>query len=117
MNKIHLNKKQQKLIAEFKSIDNFIKGAVFVYERVCGKSNCKCKKTGEKHKSLFLSYRGENKNHLVPIKKSIAKKVEQWSNNYKKLREIINELTKVNVEIIKLGGVDEEKKKRSSNKK
>lgn len=92
---------QKSLRRELYSTGNLIKGSLKTLGRLCGKPNCKCTR-GERHQGLFLSFNIKQKSHLIYIPKKLGEKVITMVNNHKKLRQIVNELSKVNREIIVL---------------
>ncbi|KAF0119119.1 MAG: hypothetical protein FD151_2067 [bacterium] len=92
---------QRSLRRELYSTGNLIKGSLVTLTRRCGKPNCKCTR-GERHQGLFLSFNIKQKSHLLYIPKKLIKKITAMVNNHKKLRQIVDELSKVNREIIVL---------------
>lgn len=93
---------QQKVLCkEMRSVKNVIKGSLVTLSRRCGKPNCKCTR-GERHQGLFLSFKIKQKPFLIYIPKRLEKKVITLANNHKKLNQIVDELSKVNREIIVL---------------
>ena len=81
-------------------IRHFIKGTVMECERTCGKPTCICTK-GQKHIAHYLSVSIENKTSLIYLPKSSLKLAHKWSNNYKKVKDLIERLAMLNIEILK----------------
>lgn len=102
MGKIEDLSSQQKMLRrELRSLGNIVKGSLVTLSRLCGKPNCKCTR-GERHKNLFLSYKIKQKPYLIYIPKRFEKKVTALVANHKRLRQIVDELSRVNREIIVL---------------
>ena len=96
-----LYSQQKLLLKELHSMGNMIKGSLTTMTRLCGKPNCKCTR-GERHQGLFLSYNINQKSFLIYLPKKLREKVITWVNNHKRLNQIVDELSKVNREIIVL---------------
>ena len=96
-----LQKEKTKIIEKIRSLDNVIKGSIYEMERYCGKKNCKCEKTKTPHKSLFLSFNYKGKTKLIPIKKAQIKEIKRKIANYKELKRCIDELAKINSELLR----------------
>ena len=77
-----------------------IRGSVVTLYRSCGKKGCKCEQ-GQKHPSAYLSFSKHSKTHLIYLPKKLARKVETWVSNYRKLQELLEEYFEVNREILK----------------
>ena len=99
MNKLKTEK--VKLIPKIRSLDNIIKGSIYEMKRFCGKKNCKCMKTNIPHKSLFLSFRYNNRTNLIPIKKKQMTEIKKKIRNYKELKKTIDRLAMINSNLLK----------------
>jgi len=96
-----LERKRDSLIKKLSSIGPFVDGSMVVVKRRCGNKNCKCYLKGEKHESYYLHYkvRGVTKAVYIPV--DLEEEVREWNNNYRKLKEIVAEISKTNKEIIR----------------
>jgi len=96
-----LERKGDSLIKKLSSIGPFVDGSMVVVKRRCGNKNCKCYLKGEKHESYYLHYkvRGVTKAVYIPV--DLEEEVREWNNNYRKLKEIVAEISKTNKEIIR----------------
>ena len=95
-----LNQKTETLEI-IRSMDNVIKGSIIEMKRFCGKKNCICAKTKIPHKSLFLSFKYKGKTKMIPIKKEQIPDIKARINDYKELKAAIDELAKVNAELLR----------------
>lgn len=80
--------------------DEIIKGSIVTMRRVCGHPNCKCAK-GEKHVSPYLSQFVSGKPRMTYLPKTIEKHTKIAVQNYKEMVKCINELSGINLEILK----------------
>lgn len=69
-----------------------VKGSLGWTRMKCGNLRCKCAH-GELHTACYLSYRKQGKTHTVHIPKALATKIEQYCDNWKKLKELLENQT------------------------
>lgn len=98
---MNLKEQKTKTLEIISSLDNVIKGSIIEMKRFCGKKNCKCAKTKIPHKSLFLSFKYKGKTKMIPIKKEQIPDIKARINDYKELKAAIDELAKVNAELLR----------------
>ena len=86
-----------------KNLPDFMKGCLSLTSRSCGKTSCKRCQAGGKHPVYLFGFsvKGEKKVVSIPIKfhKQVQKLVKNW-HHYNDLAE---ELTDINVQLIKKG--------------
>lgn len=70
--------------------------------RTCGKENCKCYLKGEKHSSLYLSQSKNGKTKMTYISKQFEKKIVEYINQYKRGQQNIENLSEINIKLLKL---------------
>jgi len=71
----------------------FIKGAIVISERTCGKLGCRCTR-GEKHLSCYLSVRHKGKRKMIYVPRELEERIRTWVKTYKqgiRLIDIISE--------------------------
>ncbi|MFH1282637.1 MAG: DUF6788 family protein [bacterium] len=95
-----LERAKKELFRKVSSTNEIIKGSLVIMSRVCGHPNCKCVR-GEKHVSLYLSQFANGKPRMLYIPKAIEKQIKNAVGNYKEMIKCINELSEINIEIIK----------------
>ena len=98
---MEFEKEKIKVIKKIHSLDNAIRGSVFEYKRYCGKSSCNCARIKKPHKSMFLSFKHQGKTRLIPIKKDQVPKIKKRIKDYKELKSAIDELTRINAELLR----------------
>jgi hypothetical protein len=97
-----LERQRLKLREAISVPEEIIKGSPVEVERVCGKPNCRCTE-GRKHKGLYLSQYIKGKPHMTHIPRNMEKRVRAGVENYRRLKKYINELSAVNLELVKRG--------------
>lgn len=96
-----LQEEKMKFVEKIQSLDNVIRGSIYEMKRYCGKSNCICAKAKKPHKSLALSFSYKGKTKLIPIKKEQISGIKAKMNDYKELKAAIDELTRINAELLR----------------
>jgi len=98
-----LYNKRQYLQRKLKSLYPFLRGSIVKYRTTCGKPNCRCKR-GYLHTSTYLSITIEGKTQMLCLPKKEPKIKEEaifWCSNYKRAKQIMEELTLINLSILK----------------
>jgi hypothetical protein len=95
-----LKKKRARLLKSLNSGRPLIASTLSEIRTRCGKPNCHCA-SGEKHLSYLLTRRekGKTKTTYVPVE--LVEKVKNWSGEYHRLKELVNEITVLGEEIVK----------------
>jgi len=67
--------------------------------RTCGNKNCKCITKGEKHVLLYLTtIRKDGKRKMIYIPKNLEEEVRQMVKRYFKIRDMIEEVSDINLQ-------------------
>ena len=96
-----LKRKRGGLIRQLADIGPFVDGSLVKVKRTCGNKNCKCYLKGEKHESYYLHYKVAGVTKAVYIPVDLEDTVRQWNDSYRKLKEIVAEISMVSKEIIR----------------
>jgi len=96
-----LIKKRNVLKKKLSMSGSIVHGTGVTMKRTCGKKRCRCQR-GEKHESLYLSQTRNGKQSMIYIPRNAEKDLIQWIKNYKALIKIIDELSEINVQILRL---------------
>ena len=94
LKKAEINKKMPKKF-------EVIKGSLVSLKITCGKKNCRCYTKGEKHESLYLSQSKGGKTKMTYIPKRYEKQVREYIACHKQVQRNLEELSEVNIKIIK----------------
>lgn len=101
--KKNLLSKQKKLIKSLGTINPFIIGSITIVKRICGNKQCQCRKNSEKkHPAMFLTWKENNKTKTLYIPVIMEQEVKSWSENYKVVKKIIQEISDVQKDLLKL---------------
>lgn len=96
-----LERKRNSLLKKLAVSEPFIDGSVVKVSRRCGNKNCKCAVRGEKHESFYLQYqeKGATKGIYIPV--DFEEEVFKWSKEWKKVKEIVHEICRIQKSIIR----------------
>jgi hypothetical protein len=100
MNKKELEGRAESIRSCMREIDQIIQGSMVLREAKCGKANCKCNR-GELHESWCITYKEKGKTRTVYVDREKIGEALLMCANYKKIKELIKELTSVNLELIR----------------
>ena len=78
-----------------------IKGSLVYLSRKCGNARCKCN-NGEKHTSLYLSRSVNGKTTMTYIGPQFEKEAQNSVKRYNDIIKQLDEISKLNLEIIKI---------------
>jgi hypothetical protein len=70
-----------------------VRGSLTVRKHTCGKPNCKCAKTGYKHRSLYLTARRKGKVEQIYIPREKGKMVAEWVENYRTVQGLLEKIS------------------------
>ena len=93
-------KKQKEIVRGMPRGHRIIKGSLVELKRTCGKPNCRCRKE-EKHVSLYLSQSKKGKTKMTYIPRKSEKQIKEYVKRYKKYIKILDDLSELNIKIIK----------------
>ena len=91
-------KKREKIRRLNENLDMLI-GSVIVNYLKCGK-DCTCNK-GKKHKKYYLSTKEGGKTNNLYLPPDAVKEAEEMSRRYKKVKTILQEISRLNYEALK----------------
>jgi len=102
-----LEAQRRRLISKITSVDPWIEGTFVSTSRRCGKKNCACHQGGIKHPVLYLTWKENGKTFSLYVSKRWEIDVRRWTENYKKLKVLIREVTLLQRQMIGLRESDE----------
>lgn len=98
-----LKNKRNGLLKELSTLTQVLHGSWVERYSVCSKKDCKCRR-GEKHgprRYLVINENGKQKQKYIP--NSQVDVVKKGIQDYKHMQEIILEITKINLQLIRVG--------------
>jgi len=98
-----LFKKQQDLLRQIQNIGNLCRGTVVLLKQSCSNKNCSKCKSGVKHPQFYLTQSKNSKSKLTFVGNKNEKLVREWAENHKKLKQLIDDLSDVNLILLKSG--------------
>lgn len=95
-----LRGRARSLRSRMRKIGSMIQGSVIFRQMTCGKPNCRCRK-GFPHTYLCVTYKDQGKTKTIYVHKSREGEALILARNYKQHKELLKQLTRVNLEILK----------------
>ena len=102
MNTVDLIKKRHEAAKGIPKVQEVMRGAIVIMNRVCGKASCRCQK-GFKHSSMYISQSYKGKTRMIYIPKRSQATVRRFISNYLKLKVVMNKISDVNIRILTKG--------------
>lgn len=98
--------KRRKLLEQLLEQEYLIRGSLVKTTKKCGRKGCRCEK-GEKHPHVYLSTSAKKGNTIVYVTPQQEADFRRGITSYRKTRELLEKISRLNIEIIK-GGADNE---------
>lgn len=96
-----LEAKRDALIEQLHQLPNFMRGTVYVRDRKCGRASCACAKGGPKHSTRQLVVHLKGKTQTRYVRTGAMERVQGLIAVYDQLWQIVNQLTEVNLELLR----------------
>jgi hypothetical protein len=97
-----LQAQRNKLISRISKLNPWIEGTVVTTTRICGKKNCACHGDGPKHPVMYVTWKESGKTISLYVPKGLEAEVSKWALNYKKLKEMIRDISNIQKDIVRL---------------
>jgi hypothetical protein len=81
-------------------IGPILQGSIATVGVKCGNPDCKCTR-GEKHTSNILTKKVNGKTKSVYVPADMLEEAKQWTKEYKKVKELMKEISNYNEQILK----------------
>ena len=101
--------RKNQILKSISTIMDMMKGSLAESYRPCGKPSCKKCQHGQFHHGYFFSYRVKGKQKMFYVPQKHYPLVKKLSDNWKHLKDLIEELTDINVQLIRKGKFDDKK--------
>jgi len=96
-----LEQRRGQLLRRLVALPNLMRGNVYEKPRKCGRASCHCATGGPKHTTLQLTVFLRGRTHTRYVRRGERSQVEALVDNYRVLMEIVDELTAVNLELLR----------------
>jgi hypothetical protein len=97
-----LEAKRFKPLQKVNTLLPWIEGSLVSTSRFCGKKNCICHHEGPKHPVVYVTWKEKGKTISLYVPRRMEKEVIRWVQNYKKLKDLIREISEIQKQIIRL---------------
>ncbi len=103
-NSQQLKNRMRTLKRRMAALGPLMRGSVVELRATCGNPNCRCAR-GRKHKKYYYSVSRKGKTKIIYLGKSRELLARQYTESYRALLEIVEEMTMINMELLKAGAV------------
>jgi hypothetical protein len=97
-----LEAKRLKPLQKINILAPWIEGSLVSTSRFCGKKNCVCHQRGPKHPVVYVTWKENGKTVSLYVPRKLETNVQRWVQNYRKLKELIREISDIQKQIIRL---------------
>jgi hypothetical protein len=104
-----LKDRRRRLTRQFPDLERLLRGSLVERYKKCGKPGCHCVHSRGHGPALYLSVTlapGQTRSYYVPEEQ--RRRIERYLGNYRKLREVVEEITAINRELLERAGLDDE---------
>jgi len=95
-----LEHRRRRLAAQLGRCGDLIRGSLVANRRRCGKPQCRCAQ-GELHESLAFTFKSGGRSRLVHVPGGLDGVARRAARAYATLRRVVEELSEVNVSLLK----------------
>ena len=95
-----LEHKRERLLAELHQLPDLMRGKVYERERKCGRAACPCASGGPRHPGLQLTVNLGGRTRTRYVRQGERAAVEAKVAAYRRLWELVDELTEVNLVLL-----------------
>ena len=99
-----LEQQRQRLVQQVPVLAEMARGSVVERYLRCGQPTCKCQRPGARGHGPYhylVTTMGPRKTRTLLLSRGQLPKVRRWTDNVKRLRQVLEEITAVNCEILK----------------
>ena len=106
-----LEQKRQRLLDELRQLPDLMRGKVYERERKCGRASCTCASGGPRHWGLQLTVNLGGRTRTRYVRQGERAAVEAKVAAYRRLWELVDELTEVNLTLLNAQPLESEEGK------
>lgn len=81
-------------VKELQAQGPLVAASLVTIRKKCGRPGCHCL-TGEGHPGFLLTYKEKGKTHSVYVPQDLVPEVRQWTNEYKRIKLLIRQITQL----------------------
>ncbi len=107
---VRLEQQRERLLAELHHLPDLMRGKVYERERKCGRASCTCASGGPRHPGLQLTVNLGGRTRTRYVRQGERAVVEAKVAAYRRLWELVDELTEVNLALLNAVPVAAEQK-------
>ncbi len=97
-----LRRRRKALLRRLPNLEEILKGSLIERYKPCGKPGCKCAKGPGHGPKYYLSIsRTGQRPQMDYVPQGYHDQVEEYLTNYRSVREIINEISQINQELLR----------------
>lgn len=100
LDRINLERERDALIAQLQGLGNLMRGSLVKTKVRCGRKGCVCE-TGEKHEKVHLSLNLHGRTRGCYVGRGREDKVASLIREYQRAWHLIEQLTEVNLELLR----------------
>lgn len=104
-----MKRRRAQIASRLPDIERLLRGSLVERYKKCGKPGCHCTQGKGHGPACYLSVTlrpGRTRSYYIPA--HLRERVAQYLSNYRTLRELTEEVTTVNRELLEQGALDEE---------
>jgi len=107
---LRLQRKRERLLEELHHLPDLMRGKVYERERKCGRASCPCASGGPRHPGLQLTVNLGGRTRTRYVRQGERAAVEAKVAAYRRLWELVEELTEVNLGLLNAVALEGEQK-------
>lgn len=98
-----IQSRKKRIIKKAPPLKNIIRGTFIEWYQVCARKECKCHKDRKyRHGPYYrISYSKDKRSHHVYVPKHYRDKAKEMVDNYNAIKEAIEEISALNIELIR----------------
>ncbi len=104
-----LKYRRRRLTRQLPDLERLLRGSLVERYKKCGKPGCHCVHSKGHGPALYLSVTlapGQTRSYYVPEEQ--RRRIERYLGNYRKLREVVEEITAINRDLLERAALDDE---------
>jgi hypothetical protein len=105
-----LEQKRERLLDELRHLPDLMRGKVYERQRKCGRASCTCASGGPRHPGLQLTVNLRGRTRTRYVRQGERAAVEAKVAAYRRLWELVEELTEVNLALFNAVALEVERK-------